>query len=427
MQENSTPKFGSFKLFLLTTFLLISITSNSLFAQSFCANETTLFTENFGTGSTPSSHPDVVPTSLLYQPLGELYNEGVYRVINNTQQKPDWHASPDHTVNTVNGKMLVVNGSGNGFYRRVINSPSGFSAGYYSVSLFIMNVNQINLCGPNILLPQITFIVEYQAQDNSWVALTGSPLSTTPVAYNATTPTWVQLGGVFTLPTTGVFNVQNIRLSLRDGISSGCGNDYAIDDIKLATCPSGGPLPVEFLSVSAKQRGAGIAINWNTATEVNNKYFDVEKSVDDGSNWSLVTTTKAGGNSSVVKTYNAYDAKPAAGINYYRIKQVDLDGKYKYSITVHVKMNFDKTSASVLTNPFVNNIAIDFLSKTTQGLALTLYDVAGKKITTERWIIPKGTSRKTFDQVNNIQKGIYILNIIDDKGVLIYNGKLVKQ
>ena len=421
----TTRRFAMRPLLLTAIISLLSVTGNSLLAQVFCANETAYFTENFGAGTTPSSNPDIITTALTYQPAGELFDEGVYRVINNVQQKPDWHNSPDHTGNT-DGKMLVINGNGNTFYSHSIYNASGFPAGYYSASMFFMNVNRENLCGPAILLPDVTFKVEYQAQDNSWVELIGSPVTVASVPITPA-PVWVQLGGVFTLPTTGNFNVQNFKLTLSDGLTGGCGNDYAIDDIKLATCPSGGPLPVEFLSVSAKQKGAGVAVNWATATEISNKYFDVEKSIDGGLNWRLVTTNKTSGNSSVVKQYNAYDAKPVAGTNYYRIKQVDMDGKYKYSITVNVKVNIDKTNASVIANPFINNIAVDFLSKSNQSITLTLSDVTGKRIATDRWAIPKGSSRKTFDKVNGIQKGIYVLSIVDENGSIIYNGKLVKQ
>ena len=128
-----------------------------------------------------------------------------------------------------------------------------------------------------------------------------------------------------------------------------------------------------------------------------------------------------------MKNYNAFDANPIAGTNFYRVKQVDMDGKYKYSITVNVKVNVDKTGASVLTNPFINNISIDFLSKSNQRVSLVLSDVTGKRVATDTWIIPKGNSRKILDKVSGIQKGIYILTVVDEDGVSIYNGKLVKQ
>ena len=426
MQKKFTSPCILMQSFLITTLiLLISATPNLLFAQSFCANELVYFNETFGVGTIPSSNPDVITSVLTYQPNGELNNEGTYKVINNTFQKSDWHNSPDHTGNA-DGKMLVVNGVGNIFYSHTSNRSQGYTAGYYSSSLFLMNIDSIELCGPSMLKPIISFILEYQDENNNWVPLGGSPYTVKSVPISSK-PTWVQLGGVFTLPTTGTYIVKNLRITLSDGNFSGCGNDYAIDDIKLASCPSGGPLPVEFLSTSAVQKGAGIAINWSTGSEINNKYFDVEKSIDGGNSWSLVATVKTAGNSSTNKSYNAYDYQPTAGTNYYRVKQVDIDGKSKYSSTVNVKVNMDKTKATVLSNPIINNISIDFLSKENQAVYLSLSDVTGKRITTERLVIQKGSSRKTLDQVANLQKGVYILNIGDDNGTSIYNGKLVKQ
>ena len=108
MQKKNSTKNMIFHSLLLTTFiLLLSVTCNSILAQGFCANETALFTENFGAGTTPTSHSDIITSALTYQPVGDLVAEGVYRVINNAQQKPDWHNSPDHTGNT-DGKMLVI-------------------------------------------------------------------------------------------------------------------------------------------------------------------------------------------------------------------------------------------------------------------------------------------------------------------------------
>jgi len=429
MEKNFTRKFMNNRLYSFSLlFALFLMSGSTVLAQNFCANEAVFFIENFGTGTMPSSSPDVY--GITYQQSGILNIDGTYRVVNNTQQNPGWHNSTDHTGN-VDGKALVINSGGsatnNTFYQKVINRALGFPAGYYSSSLFFMNViiprAGIDLCG----IPMISFKLEYQAQNNSWLPLIGSPVAS-PVVPLSLTPVWNQLGGVFTLPATGTFVVQNFRLSLFDFSKPGCGNDFAIDDIKLATCPSGGPLPVEFLDVSAKQRGAGVAINWSTASEIDNKYFDVEKSIDGGATWNIVTTVKSSGaNSSSIKRYAALDARPVVGANFYRIKQVDLDGQYKYSITVNVKINLDKTVANVIANPFITNISIDFLSKSNQSVALNLYDVAGRKITSERFAIPKGNSRKVLDKVGILQRGMYILNIVDESGASIYNGKLLKQ
>lgn len=426
MQQMLTIPRRNFLCLVFTMIVLYLSVSFSASAQnSFCPNETPLFTENFGSGTTFSSHPDVEKTVLEYQATGSLANEGVYRIANNTQQKPEWHSSKDHTGNT-NGKMLVVNGNGFTFYSHTVNSPTGFTAGFYAASLYLMNVNKLGTCGDKALLPIISFTVEYQAENGSWVLLDGAPVTTPPVVQTAT-PTWIRVGGVFTLPLTGNFLVKNIRVTLKDGITGGCGNDYALDDINFSTCPSGGPVPVQFLGVAAKQIGNRVNINWSTASETNNKYFDVEKSTDGGFNWTLVASTKTGGNSSVVKKYEAVDSRPAAGLNYYRIKQVDIDGQYKYSVTVNVKLTIDRSSAFILSNPFTAEIPVELLSTKNQSVSLSLYDLAGKSVVSDRWSIAKGSSRKSLENVSNLQRGMYILVIKDQNGETLYNGKLIKQ
>ncbi len=422
MQETFTFRHGSTtltsrKIILSLCFFLFGMTS---FAQNFCANEAVIFSENFGTGTTATSNPDVV--NLTFSPSGNL-NDNFYRIINNTRQKPEWHNSPDHTPNDVDGKMLVANGRAETFYIRTIsNGANGFSPATYSASLFLMNINTPGTCAPNPLLPTITFRVEYNldaAGTDGWVALTN--VTATAVQQSAT-PTWLQLGGLFVLPVTA----QRVRLSLIDGTISGCGNDFAVDDIKFATCPDGGPLPVEFLNISATQKGAGVSVNWSTASESNNKYFDIERSTD-GVTWTTLSFLNGVGNSSTVKNYAAYDAKPVSGLNYYRIKQVDIDQRFKYSNVAKVKIELVKTGISILANPFANNIIVDFLSNSNQFVNVKLSDLSGKVVSTEKWKVTKGSSRLMLDNLANIQRGMYIFTVVDEDGTIIYNNKLIKQ
>jgi hypothetical protein len=404
---------------LMLSTLLCTITSNKTNAQAFCAGETIIWSENFGTGTTASNNADVI--NISYQATGAL-NDGFYRVINSTQQRTEWHNSPDHTIGDVNGKMLVVNGSGQTFYSKILtNGTTGFLPGSYAASLFLMNLNKPGTCGASALLPTFSFKAEYStsADGNNFINLQTVNANAVP---QSATPTWIQLGGLFNIPATAL----RVRLTLINATLSGCGNDYAIDDIQFGACPSGGPLPVDFLNITAAQKGGAVAINWSTASENNNSYFDVEKSFD-GSNFTTINSVKGAGNSSTLKNYGSYDAKPVAGYNYYRIRQVDFDGKFKFSDVVKVKISFDKTGVSVLTNPFVNNITVDFVSPANQRLNIKLTDISGKLIATEFWNISKGSSRVVFSKVTNLKSGMYIFIVTDNDGAVIYNNKLVKQ
>jgi hypothetical protein len=424
MKKNFTLKaLADLRLGFLALFLLFS--ASSIMAQVTCNNATVLWSEDFGTGTTASSSPDILTSGLTYQETGNLTSEGTYRVINNTQQKPEWLNSTDHSGNT-NGKMLVVNGEAETFFQHTITNTHGFTPGSYSVSLFLMNVDSTGICSPNPLLPIATITVEYLSESNTWISLSGSPYTAAPIQLN-NTPTWINQGSGFTLPATGAFFPTQIRITLGDGTVGGCGNDFAIDDISFALCPEGAPMPVELTTFTARQKENAVSLNWSTSQEINNKYFQVERSADGNSNWTVLTTVNGAGNSQVINNYNAIDASPISGVNFYRLKQVDYDGNYKFSKIINVRVNGQKTSISVLSNPFHNTLSVNFVSAAPQQVFARLFDVTGQQVAIEKWSVTSGNIRKDFSGVSNLQHGMYILTIRNNSGEILYNGKVVKQ
>lgn len=412
-----------FLFFSLLTILVVA-SSNNAHAQAFCNNELVLWSEDFGTGLTPSSDPNI--TSLNYQETGILAQEGTYRIINVADQNPNWFKTPDHTPGDVDGKMIVANSKAGDIYVKENIRPNGYPAGFYSVHFFMMNVNYSGNCGPNPVLPQLRIIAEYQDANNNWVALQNSPV-TSGLIPETLDPVWIHMGGIFTLPTTGNFIVTNIRFTIADvTTSTACGNDIAIDDIKFSTCSDGGPLPVSFINIAAQKKGSGVTISWSTVYEVNNDFFEVERSNDGGITWNTVIKTRGSGASSTTKNYSVYDAKPLAGINYYRIRQVDQDGTSRYSTTVAYKLTITNTDVSVLANPFNASITIDFLSQHNQVLTIKFFDNSGKLVNSQQMNIVRGSARKTIE-TGNLARGMYIMQVIDQNGQIVFNDKLIKQ
>ena len=422
---HTTNKIGLATLILIT--LILNLLTSKTYAQVTCTNESVLFLQTFGTGATVSTDPDIITTALTYHATGPLAAEQTYRVIDNTQQKPEWQFSTDHTPGDADGRMLVVNsGASENFYVHVINNPNGFEPSSYGASFYIMNIDTLGVCGPGALLPNMAIKVQYLTQDSIWQGLGGSPFLAPPVSQSKT-PTWVPVAASFILPATGAFKVTNLRYVIGNATQGGCGNDIAMDDIKLALCPEGGPLPVQLLNLIAHQKGSGVSVEWSTAQENNSHHFEVERSANGNSNWSTVALVNASGNSSTAKNYNAYDAKPLSGINFYRLKQVDKDGVFKYSKTVRVNINSAKTGVSVLTNPFHNSVTVDFLSDVDQAVSVRLLDIAGKQVAVAKWSIQNGSTRKELSNVSGLQQGMYILTVSDANGQVLYNNKVMKQ
>ena len=105
----------------------------------------------------------------------------------------------------------------------------------------------------------------------------------------------------------------------------------------LGSTTSNNPLPVELLSFDAWENDPVVDLKWVTATEHNNAYFVVERTVD-GLTFEDVDTVQGAGNSVAEISYTAVDPSPHRGISYYRLRQVDLDGTSKYSELVAVDL-----------------------------------------------------------------------------------------
>ena len=97
-------------------------------------------------------------------------------------------------------------------------------------------------------------------------------------------------------------------------------------------------LPVKIVSYKGQQTGEYILLTWTSAIEKDNSYFSLEKS-SDGINFTDMGKVHGSGNSNTLKNYHLVDVKPAAGINYYRLKQPDDKDRQNILKTIQVNMN----------------------------------------------------------------------------------------
>jgi len=96
------------------------------------------------------------------------------------------------------------------------------------------------------------------------------------------------------------------------------------------------PLPIDLLYFKAKIENGQVFLKWATATEINNDYFTIERSID-AHKWKTIAYLPGAGNSNHTRYYDYSDNNPAYGVSYYRLKQTDYDGQFEYFDPVAVQ------------------------------------------------------------------------------------------
>lgn len=137
-------------------------------------------------------------------------------------------------------------------------------------------------------------------------------------------------------------------------------------------------LPVELMEFSVVlNENKEVEIKWTTATESNNDFFNVERSID-GRNWDVVETINGVGNSTLSTNYKVVDKMPLLGVSYYRLEQTDMDGQKQYS-RIETVLFENKNSIIAFPNPMEDLLQIEF-EKETPELFLEIIDRNGKKV-----------------------------------------------
>lgn len=174
------------------------------------------------------------------------------------------------------------------------------------------------------------------------------------------------------------------------------------------TLPNGcTPIPVRWISFTGKELNKKIVLNWATANEYNNKYFIVEKSLNPNSGFAEIGKVNSAGING--GNYEFTDNDPAA-VNYYRLRQVDLDGSFKYSEIVLVRLN-RKISFAVYPNPAKSNLTVEY-DETFRDGTVTLINSNGKNVITQKIT---GLNKTPLD-ISLMNAGVYVIKIVSLSG-----------
>lgn len=179
----------------------------------------------------------------------------------------------------------------------------------------------------------------------------------------------------------------------------------------------GGPVPVQLFAFTGVSKGDYNQLTWNTASESNNKGFEIERSAD-GTTFSsigFVRSLSDNGTSATTLSYLFDDMNPLASRSYYRLKQTDRDGKFTYSNIISIKGR--EPLAVEITNLYPNPVKDQFsvgISSATEGkVTVIVTDAGGKNVMTLPFAIKRGDNVLPLSAAA-LQNGIYMLRVVNN-------------
>ena len=255
--------------------------------------------------------------------------------------------------------------------------------------------------------------------------ITAGATTTTVATYDMSVQpvgNWWRIQGQYTVPA----GVTSVIVSIRDSRAGGF-NNYSLDDICFRFCPNCIPLPLQSLELRSSLHGNIVGLKWITVDEVNTDKFVVQRSTD-GVNYSDIASKRAVGQARTSTEYQLSDDIQSllqASVVYYRIKALDIDGKFSYSNVVPVKLS--KTGGvQIWPTPFVNDIRISYTAAANTSLDIRIIDNTGRIVSQSNYSVSRGLNQLSVNGVESLSAGIYIIRITDKNTNESFVQKLTK-
>jgi len=359
-------------------------------------------------------------TSIYNNTLGTFWNEiiGIGRDDNALLMQKQSHTSTDTTRLYIN-TLAATNQANAG---TISNDKSFIMLGNDQFKMYATNAEAANVpAGVNSRLDRIWKITNTNFSDNYNIDIT---LNTNAAPGSVTTSDLCLL-----LKTDTNFTTAPIILSGTNGITISYSNPViTISGLSTSLIPinstrymviastsSSTPLPIELLSFDAHRDGTAMRVrcDWTTETETNNDYFAIERS-QDATKFEQIGTVKGAGTVSTENNYTFYDEHPYTGWSYYRLKQVDYNGKSTYFNVSSVYIGYLEIT-NIYPNPATDNLSISITTEQNNEGTIEVYNVLGQIVYKRVIELQKGNTEIKIP-VGEFANGQYMFKVILPSG-----------
>lgn len=325
--------------------------------------------------------------------------------ISNTNPNPTPPFTAPLTVDSLNGFTSNSTGVFNNFPKgktTTITSPAYYYTTPQPVIYFKYSFTIATAGNTTVAAPQVSIL----APGGPYTAIASSL-----VIANGTADYY------FTFTPASLFPANtNFQISLTMAVAN---SDKAVAANTLTTnallASGAAALPVNFAGFYARQANGGVALTWNVGVEENVSGYEVQKSAD-GSSFSKIGFVAASGQSS----YGFVDSKSSGNV-YYRIKSIDVDGQYKYSIVVSLKGQQSAVVMKAFPMPVQNQLTLQH-SAAGSNSKIEIVSADGRMI--QSVALTAGAQQSTLD-LSSAKAGVYFVRLVNENNM--QSLKIVKQ
>jgi hypothetical protein len=241
-----------------------------------------------------------------------------------------------------------------------------------------------------------------------------------PVAASSCGQNYVGNVGTLVVARYNVSSWANEGQSSFSGTASGGGTVTSLNNLPSfgsfalgTTNASQNPLPVMFADVKAFQKNSGVEVSWSNLTERDLISYTVERSAN-GQSFTAFDQRAPKSNANDKESYSSYDATPLVGVNYYRIKALEISGKIVYSKVMKVDLSGKQTGISIYPNP-VSGTQLSLSLNVKQGqYTVKVMNGAGQQVYSQRLIHQGGSMTQTVELPSSVKSGIYNMMVTGD-------------
>ncbi len=338
----------------------------------------------------------------------------------------------------VNGQFVVTNHS-DSIYAITVQLNTNTGTNGLGTSTIIFNFDSTSLSFPS---------TPVSGTDYTFTNFSGGNYSPATVTHPVANQIWINIellntnSGTLVTQTPGWIDVATITFSIINHSGSSnlnwqtSNNNWAIFDGNNSTLWTNGtftnlntsPLPVELTSFTENTVENKVELNWQTATEINNYGFEIQRAIQsDNLKWEKIGFVEGRGNSNSPKTYQFIDSNPLSGKLVYRLKQIDNNGNYKFSKEIEVNLApTEYVLYQNYPNPFNPSTKIKYSLPVRSLVNIKVYDITGRevaKLVDE--MQEQGNYTINFD-ASKLSSGTYFYKIISNKFVQVKKMLLLK-